>query len=328
METTVLVTGGAGYIGSHTVRQLLRAGYHAVVLDNLCKGHRWAVPDGVPLVVGDIADTALVAGVLQQYHVASVVHFAAFSLVGESMVEPRAYYTNNVVGTLHLLDALQIAGVQRIIFSSTAAVYGEPAITPITEESPLAPTNVYGRTKMTIEGILRDYSAAYDLRWVALRYFNAAGADPEGGIGEDHDPETHLIPLVLQAASGRRPSISVFGTDYPTPDGTCIRDYIHVNDLAEAHVLALASLEHQQQAVYNLGNGTGFSVREIITTAERVVGHPIPVQETGRRAGDPAVLVASNARARAELGWKPQLDDLETIIRTAWAWEQHHPTSC
>lgn len=327
MNGTVLVTGGAGYIGSHTVRRLVRSGYRVAVFDNLSKGHRWAVPSDVPLIVGDIADTAHVAMTLRQFHVTSIIHFAAFSLVGESMVEPRAYYANNVGGTLHLLDAMRVAGVDRIVFSSTAAVYGEPVSVPIGEDSALAPTSVYGRTKMVIEGILHDYAVAYGLRSVSLRYFNAAGADPEGGIGEDHDPETHLIPLVLQAAAGRRPSVSIFGSDYPTPDGTCVRDYIHVNDLADAHILALESLEHQAEAVYNLGNGEGFSVRQIIETAERVVGHAIPVTDAPRRAGDPAVLVAGNARARNALGWNPQLADLDSIIRTAWNWEQHRPVS-
>ncbi|HWQ21569.1 MAG TPA: UDP-glucose 4-epimerase GalE, partial [Clostridia bacterium] len=273
---TVLVTGGAGYIGSHTVRRLVRNGYQVAVFDNLSKGHRWAVPRDVPIIVGDVADTAYVAMTMRQFHVTSVIHFAAFSLVGESMIEPRAYYANNVIGTLRLLDAMRTADVDRIVFSSSAAVYGEPAMVPIEEDSALAPTNVYGRTKMTIEGILHDYGVAYGLRSVSLRYFNAAGADPDGGIGEDHDPETHLIPLVLQAAAGRRPSVSVFGNDYPTVDGTCVRDYIHVNDLADAHILALESLERQTEAVYNLGNGDGFSVRQIIETTQRIVGHDIP----------------------------------------------------
>jgi UDP-glucose 4-epimerase len=325
MSGTVLVTGGAGYIGSHTVRRLARDGYRVAVLDNLSKGHRWAVPQDVPLIVGDIADTAHVAMTIRQFHVTSIIHFAAFSLVGESMIEPRAYYTNNVTGTLHLLDAMRTSGVDRIVFSSSAAVYGEPARVPIDEDSTLAPSSVYGRTKLVIEGILHDYAAAYGLRSVSLRYFNAAGADPDGGIGEDHDPETHLIPLLLQAAAGRRPSVSVFGSDYPTADGTCIRDYIHVDDLADAHVLALESLERQTEATYNLGNGEGFSVRQIIETAQRIVGHDIPILEEGRRAGDPAVLVASNLRACSELGWKPQLADLEAIVRTAWNWEQHRP---
>ncbi len=322
---TVLVTGGAGYIGSHTVRKLVRNGYQVAVFDNLSKGHRWAVPRDVPTIVGDIADTACVAMTMRQFHVTNVIHFAAFSLVGESMIEPRAYYANNVIGTLHLLDAMRATGIDRIVFSSSAAVYGEPTTVPIEEDSDLAPTSVYGRTKMTIEGILHDYAVAYGLRSVSLRYFNAAGADPDGGIGEDHDPETHLIPLVLQAAAGRRPSVSVFGNDYPTADGTCIRDYVHVNDLADAHVLALESLERQAEAVYNLGNGDGFSVRQIIETAQRVVGHDIPVLEADRRPGDPAVLVAGNLRACRELGWSPKLSDLEVIIRTAWGWEQHRP---
>ena len=327
MSGTVLVTGGAGYIGSHAVRRLAQRGYRVVVYDNLSKGHRWAVPQSVPLIVGDIADTAHVAVAIRQYDVTAVMHFAAFSLVGESMAEPRSYYVNNVAGTLHLLDAMRVTGVDRMVFSSSAAVYGEPASVPIREDSTLVPTSVYGRTKMMIEGILHDYASAYGLRSVSLRYFNAAGADPDGGIGEDHDPETHLIPLVLQAAAGRRASVSVFGTDYPTADGTCVRDYIHVNDLADAHVLALESLEHCKEAVYNLGSGQGFSVRQIIETAERVVGHDIPLIEEARRPGDPAVLVAGSDRARAELGWAPQMTDLETIIRTAWSWEQQHSVS-
>ena len=327
MSGTVLVTGGAGYIGSHAVRRLMQRGYQVVVYDNLSKGHRWAVPQGVPLVVGDVADTAQVASTVRHYAVTAVMHFAAFSLVGESMVEPRSYYTNNVIGALHLLDAMRVTDVDRIVFSSSAAVYGEPASIPIREDSMLVPTSVYGRTKMMIEGILHDYVSAYGLRSVSLRYFNAAGADPDGGIGEDHSPETHLIPLVLQAAAGRRASVSVFGTDYPTADGTCVRDYIHVNDLADAHVLALESLERCNEAVYNLGSGQGFSVRQIIETAERVVGHGIPHVEEARRPGDPAVLVAGSGRAQAELGWAPQMTDLETIIRTAWEWEQHRPVS-
>jgi len=325
MTGTVLVTGGAGYIGSHTVRRLVRNGYQIVVFDNLSKGHRWAVSQDVPLIVGDIADTAHVAMTIRQFHVTSIIHFAAFSLVGESMIEPRTYYTNNVIGTLHLLDAMRATGVDRIVFSSSAAVYGEPATVPIGEDSALVPTNVYGRTKVVIEGILHDYVVAYGLRSVSLRYFNAAGADPNGGIGEDHDPETHLIPLVLQAAAGRRSSVSVFGRDYPTADGTCVRDYVHVNDLADAHVLALESLERQAEGTYNLGNGEGFSVKQIIETAQRIVGHDIPILEVGRRVGDPAVLVASNQRACRELGWTPQLVDLEAIVRTAWNWEQHRP---
>jgi len=323
MNGTILVTGGAGYIGSHTVRRLLRNGYQVAVFDNLSKGHRWAVPDNVPLIVGDVADVAHVAMTIRQLHVTSVIHFAAFSLVGESMIEPRSYYANNVAGTMHLLDGMRVAGVDRIVFSSSAAVYGEPASVPIDEDSTLAPTSVYGRTKMVIEGMLHDYAVSYGLRFVSLRYFNAAGADPQGDIGEDHDPETHLIPLVLQAAAGRRPSVSVYGNDYPTADGTCIRDYIHVNDLADAHILALESLEGHAEATYNLGNGEGFSVKQIIETAQRVTGRDIPVVQAPRRVGDPAVLVASNVRARTELGWIPQFTDLEGIVRTAWNWELH-----
>ncbi|HNW84482.1 MAG TPA: UDP-glucose 4-epimerase GalE [Candidatus Cryosericum sp.] len=323
MDGSVLVTGGAGYIGSHTVRRLLQNSYKVVVLDNLSKGHTWAVPPEVPLVIGDIADVGLVAQTIRQFGVTSVIHFAAFSLVGESMSDPRAYYSNNVAGTLRLLDAMRVTGTSRIVFSSTAAVYGEPARVPIDEDSALHPTSVYGRTKLAIEGMLEDYAAAYGLRYISLRYFNAAGADPGGGIGEVHNPETHLIPLVLQAASGRRPFVEVFGTDYATADGTCIRDYIHVTDLADAHILALQSLDKQNKGVYNLGSSQGFSVRQIISTAEGVVGHPIPVVESRRRSGDPAVLVASNVRARAELGWNPSMTDLELIVRTAWEWEQN-----
>jgi len=325
MDGRVLVTGGAGYIGSHTVRRLLQNGYGVVVLDNLSKGHSWAVPPEAPLIIGDVADVGLVAQTIRQFEVTSIIHFAAFSLVGESMANPRAYYSNNVAGTLRLLDAMRVTDTNRIVFSSTAAVYGEPARVPIDEDSALVPTNVYGRTKLAIEGMLQDYAAAYGLRCVSLRYFNAAGADPGGGIGEVHDPETHLIPLVLQAASGRRPFVEVFGTDYPTADGTCIRDYIHVTDLADAHILALQSLNTQQGGVYNLGSSQGFSVRQIISTAEGVVGHGIPVVESGRRPGDPAVLVASNGRARTELGWNPTMTDLEMIVRTAWEWEQKQP---
>lgn len=322
MDGSVLVTGGAGYIGSHTVRRLLQNGYSVVVLDNLSKGHSWAVPREVPLVIGDVADVGLVAQTIRQFRATSVIHFAAFSLVGESMTNPRAYYSNNVAGTLRLLDAMRVTDTSRIVFSSTAAVYGEPARVPIDEDSALVPTSVYGRTKLAIEEMLEDYAAAYGLQFVSLRYFNAAGADPAGGIGEVHDPETHLIPLVLQAASGRRPFVEVFGTDYATADGTCIRDYIHVTDLADAHILALQSLNTQHGGIYNLGSSQGFSVRQIISTAEGVVGHAIPVVESGRRTGDPAVLVASNVRARTELGWNPTMTDLETIVRTAWEWEQ------
>lgn len=318
----VLVTGGAGYIGSHTVRELLRLGREVVVYDNLSTGHEWAVPAGTPLIQGDIADRALLTETLAKYDIDAVVHFAAASLVGESMVRPDWYYRNNVAGTLSLLETLHSCGVNRLVFSSTAAVYGEPAVWPLTETMPLAPTNVYGRTKLVIEGMLADFAAAYDLRYVSLRYFNAAGALAAGGIGEDHEPETHLIPLILRTAHGRRPQIDIYGTDYPTTDGTCIRDYIHVTDLAAAHVLALEHLAAGgAPTIYNLGSETGFSVREVITLAQSITGVKFPVREVARRAGDPAVLVASAQRIRAELGWKPACSDLDTIISSAWAWE-------
>lgn len=322
----VLVTGGAGYIGSHAVRELLEAGYKVVVYDNLSKGHRAAVPSGVPLVVGDIRDGEAVARTLRDYRIAAVVHFAAYSLVGESMQDPARYYHNNVCGTLCLLSAMHQAGVDKLVFSSTAAVYGEPAVWPITEDMPTVPTNVYGRTKLVIEHMLADFAMAYGLRYVSLRYFNAAGALADGAIGEDHTPETHLIPLVLQAALGRREAVHIYGTDYPTADGTCVRDYIHVTDLAAAHVLAVRYLlDGGACRVYNLGSEAGFSVRQVIERAKAVTGVDFPVKEAPRRAGDPAVLVASSARIKAELGWQPRLSDLDTILRTAWAWHRAHP---
>ncbi|SHF45380.1 UDP-glucose 4-epimerase [Caldanaerobius fijiensis DSM 17918] len=316
----ILVTGGAGYIGSHTVRRLRKKGYDVVVYDNLSKGHRWAVKDA-ELVVGDILDYARVCEVIKKYGIDSVIHFAAHSLVGESMQDPQMYYVNNVSGTISLLRAMINCGIKKIVFSSTAAVYGEPEEVPIKEDSRLNPTNVYGRTKLMIENILRDYDMAYGLKYVALRYFNAAGADDKGDIGEDHTPETHLIPLVLKAAKGEREDIKIFGTDYNTPDGTCIRDYIHVNDLADAHVLALESLREGRSNVYNLGNGSGFSVKQVIEVAEKVTGKSIKKVESDRRPGDPAVLIASSEKIRRELGWKPVYTDLEKIIQTAWNWE-------
>lgn len=316
----ILVTGGAGYIGSHTVRRLRGRGYDVVVYDNLSKGHRWAVKD-VELVVGDISDYARVCEVIKRYGIDSVIHFAAYSLVGESMQNPQKYYVNNVIGTISLLRAMVDCGVKKIVFSSTAAVYGEPKEVPIKEDSLLNPTNVYGRTKFMIESILRDYDMAYGLKYVALRYFNAAGADEKGDIGEDHDPETHLIPLVLKAIKGEREDIKIFGTDYDTPDGTCIRDYIHVNDLADAHILALESLKEGRSDVYNLGNGNGFSVKEVIEVAERVTGKTVKKVESDRRSGDPAVLIASSEKIKRELGWRPVYTDLEKIIQTAWNWE-------
>jgi len=322
----VLVTGGAGYIGSHTVRALLAAGARVTVYDNLSTGHRAAVPAGVPLIAGDIRDREKLAQAIAAGGVDAVVHFAAASLVGESMQRPSHYYGNNVAGTLSLLDTMLAAGVGRIVFSSTAAVYGEPAVWPITEDMPAVPTNVYGRTKLAIEGILADYATAYGLAYVSLRYFNAAGALPGGAIGEDHSPETHLIPLALQAALGRRAEVAVYGGDYPTPDGTCVRDYIHVADLADAHVLALERLAAGgSAAVYNLGAQTGYSVRQVIDRAKAVTGVDFPVREAPRRLGDPAVLVASSAKIRAELGWQPRQSDLDVIIRSAWEWHKTHP---
>ncbi|MDI6602223.1 MAG: UDP-glucose 4-epimerase GalE [Thermoanaerobacteraceae bacterium] len=316
----ILVTGGAGYIGSHTVRRLIKKGYDVVVYDNLTKGHEWAVKDS-KLVVGDISDHDRVCNVIKKYGVDSVIHFAAYSLVGESMEDPQMYYINNVGGTMSLLKAMMDCGVKKIVFSSTAAVYGEPEEVPIKEESRLNPTNVYGRTKLIIENILKDYDMAYGLKYVSLRYFNAAGADDAGDIGEDHYPETHLIPLVLKTAKGERKDIKIYGTDYSTPDGTCIRDYIHVNDLADAHILALEYLRENRSNVFNLGNGSGFSVKEVIDTAEKVTSRNIKRIETERRPGDPVVLIADSEKIKKVLGWKPQYTELDKIIETAWRWE-------
>jgi len=322
----LLVTGGAGYIGSHTVHELVRAGHTVTVFDNLSKGHRAAVPAGVPLIVGDLRDRNLFIKTLREHQIEGVVHFAADSLVGESMQQPAKYYHNNVVATLALLDAMRECGIDKIVFSSTAAVYGEPAEWPITEDMPTRPTNVYGRTKLVIEGMLADFAMAYGLRFVSLRYFNAAGALEGGAIGEDHTPEPHLVPLILKTALGQRPAVDIYGTDYPTPDGTCIRDYIHVTDLAVAHVLAIEHLAAGGGSkIYNLGSETGFSVRQVIERAKAITGVDFPVHQAPRRAGDPAVLVASAARIRRELGWQPVLSDLDTIIATAWRWHKSHP---
>ncbi|MCL6634246.1 MAG: UDP-glucose 4-epimerase GalE [Peptococcaceae bacterium] len=321
----ILVTGGAGYIGSHTVRELVNRGHRVVVLDNLSKGHGAAVK-GAALVRGDTADWLLLKSLFAEYQVEAVMHFAASSLVGESVRRPADYYQNNVVKGLSLLNAMVEAGVRRLVFSSTAAVYGEPREIPIPEDHPAAPTNPYGATKLALEGAMRWYDQAYGLRYVSLRYFNAAGADPAGDIGEDHDPETHLIPLVLKAALGLVPGLEVFGTDYPTPDGTCIRDYIHVNDLAAAHILALEALAAgAPSAVYNLGNGNGYSVLEVIRAAEEVVGRPINVRYGPRRPGDPAVLVAGSDKIKEDLKWRPRFTDLRAIIETAWRWHKSHP---
>jgi len=322
----ILVTGGAGYIGSHTVVELLAAGGAVAVLDNLSKGHRKAVPQDVRFIQGDLHNRADVDRVFTEFQPTSVVHFAAESLVGESVQNPAKYFRNNLTGALNLLDAMVEHRVDRIVFSSTAATYGEPVSIPIRESDPTVPTNPYGESKLTIEKMLKWYGNAYGIRYVALRYFNAAGAHESGTIGEDHSPETHLIPIVLWAAVGRIPQVRIFGTDYETKDGTCVRDYIHVTDLAAAHVLALERLASGgSSTVFNLGNGEGFSVREIISVAEKVTGRKIPVQDAPRRPGDPAVLVASSDRARAELGWKPRLNDIADIVGTAWKWHAAHP---
>lgn len=318
----ILVIGGAGYIGSYMVKLLGVLGCTATTLDNLSSGHRDAVLFG-DFVHGDLADKVLLANLLQPGRFDAVMHFASFIQVGESVQKPAMYYANNVTNTLYLLDAMRTAGVQRFIFSSTAATFGEPQYTPIDERHPQVPINPYGRSKLMIEQVLEDYDRAYGLKSVCLRYFNAAGADPEGELGERHDPETHLIPLVLQAASGRRAEIAVFGRDYDTPDGTCIRDYIHINDLCEAHWLALQSLmQGAGSQRYNLGNGAGFSVQEVIDAARRVTGRPIAVRDAPRREGDPARLVADATLARQQLAWAPQFSNLETIVAHAWEWEQ------
>lgn len=318
----VLVVGGAGYIGSHMVKLLAVAGHEVVTLDNLSQGYRDAVLYG-HFVQADLADKAALEQLFSASRFDAVMHFASFIQVGESVKEPAKYYENNVTNTQNLLDAMVKHGVNHFIFSSTAAIFGEPEYTPIDEAHPARPINPYGRSKLFVEQMLGDYDRAYGLKSVCLRYFNAAGADPEGELGERHEPETHLIPLILQAASGRRENIKVFGRDYVTPDGTCIRDYIHVMDLCDAHLLAIEKLrEMGKSAQYNLGNGNGFSVQEVIDAACRVTGRDIPVADAPRRDGDPAVLVADSARAKKELGWQPQYADLDKIVEDAWAWER------
>lgn len=318
----ILVTGGAGYIGSHTVKVLHERGYDTVTFDNLSRGHREAVKWG-KFIEGDLSDTGLLAEIFRNYGVTAVLHFAAHSLVGESEEDPRRYYMNNVVNGIRMLDAMLAAGVRKIVFSSSAAVYGEPLRLPIDEGHPVEPVNVYGQTKLIMENILSKYAPTYGLEYLSLRYFNAAGADPDGLIGENHDPETHLIPLILDAALGRREEVTIFGTDYDTPDGTCVRDYIHVTDLAEAHILALEHLERGgKSGIYNLGNGKGCSVREVIRAAERVTGKKIRARDSGRRRGDPARLVASSERISRDLGWRPRFGDLDVIVESAWEWHR------
>ncbi|MBN2583901.1 MAG: UDP-glucose 4-epimerase GalE [Planctomycetes bacterium] len=320
----VFVAGGAGYIGSHTVRLLMEAGHDVTVYDNLSEGHAAAVPAEM-LVRGDLADLGAVTAAMKAKRFDAAMHFAAHCYVGESVTEPQKYYVNNVTNALNLLRAMREADVGKIVFSSTAATYGNPIETPITETHPQNPINPYGRTKLMFEQALADYSRAYGMGYTALRYFNAAGAAPDGKLGEDHDPETHLIPLVLYAAMGKRKKVSIFGTDYETPDGTCVRDYIHIYDLAQAHILALEAMKPGDGRKYNLGNGSGYSVREVIETAAKIVGKEIPHDEAPRRAGDPAVLVASSEKIVRELGWKPQFPHLESIIETAWRWHRDHP---
>ena len=317
---TVLVTGGAGYIGSHTAKTLATAGYTPLVVDNLSNGHDWAVKWG-PFERGDLSDQRWLADVVRRHRVEAVVHFAASTYVGESMTQPRKYFHNNTVNTLRLLDVMVDAGIRSIVFSSTCATYGIPQRLPLDETHPQAPVNPYGESKLAIERILHWYGQAYGLGWIALRYFNAAGADPDGDIGEVHDPETHLIPLVMGAALGQRPPVGVFGTDYPTPDGTAIRDYIHVMDLADAHVRALEHLaEGRESIALNLGTGEGQSVRAVIEAVESVGGRPVPRVDSPRRPGDPPSLVANAARAREVLGWTPRYPELRTIVEHAWRW--------
>ena len=320
----VLVTGGAGYIGSHAAHALRAAGRDVVVLDSLQAGHREAVR-GLPLVTADIADTAAVRETIRRYRVTAAMHFAALISVGDSVAAPARYYANNVCGTLALLDALVRESVGLLVFSSTAAVYGEPLRTPIAEDHATRPINAYGETKLAVERALPHYERAYGLRSVRLRYFNAAGADPHGRIGEDHRPEEHLIPRALAAAGGGPPLV-VFGDDYATADGTCRRDYVHVSDLAAAHVLALAALEAgKPSGVYNLGNGRAFSVRDVIAAVERIAGRRVRHELGPRRPGDPAVLLAASERARSELGWEPIYEELDVIVETAWRWHRSHP---
>ena len=319
----VLLTGGAGYIGSHVVRSLAAAGHTCVVYDNLVKGHAEAVE--ADLIVADVADGEALRVAMKDHAIEAVIHLAAFIEAGESVEKPDKYFHNNTIIGMTLLDAMRDAGVGTMVFSSTAAVYGTPDRVPIAETDRLDPINPYGASKLCVEFMLRAYAAAYGLGFVSLRYFNVAGADPAGGIGEDHDPETHLVPLILQVPLGKRRKVCVFGDDYDTPDGTCIRDYIHVCDLSAAHVLALDAAEGGKVKVYNLGNGEGFSVRQVIETCRDVTGHAIPAEPVARRPGDPPRLVASSARAANELAWRPEYPGLGDIVAHAWAWHQGNP---
>ncbi|MGO9272612.1 MAG: UDP-glucose 4-epimerase GalE [Terriglobia bacterium] len=319
----VLVTGGAGYVGSAVAAELIKAGHRVIVYDNLSRGRRKAVPAGAELVVGEAADRGALEELFRSRAPDAVMHFAASIEAGESMQVPERYFRNNTATTLTLLEAMLACGPKRLVFSSTAALYGNPERIPIEETDPLRPTNAYGESKLLVERMLDWLNRIHGLRYASLRYFNAAGAD--GERGEDHRPETHLIPLTLKVALGQRDHIAIFGTDYATPDGTCVRDYIHVSDLAAAHLLALDALEQRDRLIYNLGNGRGFSVREAIQVAREVTGHPIPAVESPRRAGDPAVLVASSEKIQRELGWKPQHAELRSIVSSAWEWHRRHP---
>lgn len=322
----LLVLGGAGYIGSHTAVELLDRGHEVVIADNLITGYKQAVPKEAVFYQGDIRDYEFLNNLFKTEKIDAVIHFAAFSLVGESVTNPLKYYENNLYGTKVLLQAMIDNNVDKIVFSSTAATYGEPENIPILESDRTCPTNPYGETKLAMEKMMKWSANAYQLRYVSLRYFNACGAHKSGKLGEAHNPESHLIPLVLQVPNGKRESVSIYGTDYDTPDGTCIRDYIHVTDLAEAHILAVEYLmKGGESNVFNLGNGVGYSVREVIETARKVTGHPIPAVEIPRRAGDPARLVASGEKAKTVLGWEPKITSLEDIIRSAWVWHSTHP---
>ena len=327
-KQTILVTGGSGYIGSHTVKALQQVGYEVLILDNLVYGHQdIAEILGAELIVGDTNDRDLLDQLFSDRPISAVMHFAAYAYVGESVTQPDKYYRNNVVGTLTLLEAMVAANIKTFVFSSTCATYGVPQQTPITEDHPQAPINPYGATKLMVERILQDFDVAYGLKSVIFRYFNAAGADPNGVIGEDHNPETHLIPLILLTALGKRDAITVYGSDYPTPDGTCLRDYIHVTDLAEAHVLGLQYLLNSKKSeIFNLGNGNGFSVKKVIDTAKQVTGKPIKVLFGDRRAGDPPALVGSSEKAKKILNWQPKYADLNLILQHAWQWHQKRHT--
>jgi UDP-glucose 4-epimerase len=321
-----MVAGGAGYIGSHAVRQLIESGHHVVAVDNLLHGHRQAVHPGAVFHRVALADTAVLTGLLREHRIDCVMHFAALIAAGESVADPLSYYENNTAGTISLLRAMKAAGCKRIVFSSTAAVYGEPQTTPIVETAPQQPINPYGWSKWCVERVLKDYAASDPgFAFVSLRYFNVAGAAADGSLGEEHDPETHLIPLLLLAALGRREPAMVFGTDYPTPDGTCIRDYIHVEDLCDAHILAMDALGPGEGRFYNLGIGRGYSVREVVDAARQVTGMEVPVRFGDRRPGDPAVLFADAQKIGRELGWAPRYTELAAIIATAWGWFKNHP---